>query len=121
LCQFLTNDPKSPLNRYSVGSDIDSVIDVRAVFQEPHMSLDTMSMPEILRPQKGRYGLIDYEKIFSVDHKLGDDIFQMRQLNKEQGCIVIVRPDQYVSAIYPLDAFNDLAEFFARFMLEKVD
>jgi phenol 2-monooxygenase len=42
-------------------------------------------------------------------------------LNKEQGCIVIVRPDQYVSAIYPLDAFNDLAEFFARFMLEKVD
>ena len=121
LCQFLTDDPKSPLNRYSVGSDIDSVIDVRAVFQEPHMSLDTMSMPEILRPQKGRYGLIDYEKIFSVDHKLGDDIFQMRQLNKEQGCIVIVRPDQYVSAIYPLDAFNDLAEFFARFMLEKVD
>ena len=46
------------------------------------------------------------------------DIFEMRGLNREQGCMVIVRPDQYIAHVLPLHGFNALADFFAAFMLE---
>ena len=33
--------------------------------------------------------------------------------------MVIVRPDQYVSNVLPLDAHDELAGFFGRFMLDR--
>jgi phenol 2-monooxygenase len=76
-------------------------------------------MPALLLPRKGRYGLIDYEKIFCADRKGGQDIFAMRGIDRAQGCMVVVRPDQYVAAILPLDAHAGLAGFFDRFMLAR--
>ena len=32
--------------------------------------------------------------------------------------MVVVRPDQYVAHVLPLDAYAELADFFAGFMLE---
>jgi phenol 2-monooxygenase len=36
----------------------------------------------------------------------------MRGINKEQGCIVIVRPDQYVADVLPLNDYSSLTAFF---------
>jgi phenol 2-monooxygenase len=33
--------------------------------------------------------------------------------------MVVVRPDQYVSHVLPLDAHPELADFFARFLLDR--
>ena len=74
-------------------------------------------MPSLLLPSKGRYGLRDYEKIFCPDPRPGHDIFDMRGIDRSQGCIVVVRPDQYVAHILPLDAHDALADFFDSFML----
>jgi len=41
----------------------------------------------------------------------------MRGIDRDQGCIVIVRPDQYVAHIVPLDVENELAGFFDGFMI----
>ena len=71
----------------------------------------------MLRPHKGRFGLCDYEKVFCADLKRSDDIFEMRGINRKKGCIVIVRPDQHVANILPLDAHTQLAEFFTGFLL----
>src|SRR4051812_14063223 len=118
LCAFLTASPRSPIRRFTPPyADIDSVIDLRAIFQQGHSDLDLMAMPSLLLPCKGHYGLRDYEKMFCPDRKLGQDIFDLRGINREQGCIVIVRPDQYVAHILPLDAHDALASFFDRFML----
>jgi len=92
--------------------DIDAVIDVRAVFQQGFRDLDYEQMPAMLRPHKGRYGLCDYEKVFCADLKSGDDIFDMRDVDRNRGCIVVVRPDQYVANILPLNSREDLAGFF---------
>ena len=54
-------------------------------------------MPALLLPQKGRYGLRDYEKMFCTDANGGHDIFEMRGIDREAGCMVVVRPDQYVA------------------------
>jgi phenol 2-monooxygenase (NADPH) len=118
LCGFLSESPKSPLKRHTpAGADIDSVIDVRGVFQQAHTELAIETMPQLLLPRKGRYGLIDYEKMFCPDLRSGHDIFAMRGIDRDKGCMVVVRPDQYVAHVLPLDAHAELAGFFNGFML----
>jgi phenol 2-monooxygenase (NADPH) len=118
LCKFLETG-ESPIKRYTPsGDDADSVIDVRAIFQQGHRDLAVTGMPPILLPRKGRFGLIDYEKMFCPDLKAGTDIFEMRGINREQGCMVVVRPDQYIAHVLPLHGFEALAGFFAVFMIE---
>jgi phenol 2-monooxygenase len=55
--------------------------------------------------------------MFCPDLKSGNDIFEMRGIDREQGCIVAVRPDQYVAHVLPLDAHAELAAFFGGFMV----
>nr|WP_250809188.1 FAD-binding monooxygenase [Neorhizobium tomejilense] len=119
LCDFLA-DSSSPVKRHTPsGADIDAVIDFRAVFQQAHRTLAVETMPTFLLPRKGRYGLRDYEKMFSPHLKSGHDIFDMRGIDREQGCMVVVRPDQYVAHVLPLDAHAELAAFFDGFMLPR--
>ncbi|HEU0058623.1 MAG TPA: FAD-binding monooxygenase [Hyphomicrobiaceae bacterium] len=120
LCDFLDAAPRSPIRTYTpTGADIDSVIDVRAIFQEPHRELSLHTMPALLLPRKGRFGLRDYEKLFCPDLKSGNDVFDLRGIDRDRGCLVVVRPDQYVAHVLPLDAYADLASFFDRFMLAR--
>jgi phenol 2-monooxygenase len=40
----------------------------------------------------------------------------MRGIDRDGGCMVVVRPDQFVAHILPLDAHAELATFFDGFM-----
>jgi phenol 2-monooxygenase len=116
LCRYLAEDAGSPLRRFGeAGTDMDALIDLRAVFQQHHHDLDYTALPSFLRPPKGRYGLMDYEKAFCADQSQGD-VFDMRGINRETGCLVVVRPDQHVAQILPLHGFDALAAFFDGFM-----
>ncbi len=118
FCRFLAEQPNSPVLRHTpAGEDIDAVIDVRAILQQGHRELDLGSMPPFLLPKKGRYGLIDYEKLFCPDLKNRQDIFELRGIDRVRGSIIVVRPDQYVAHVQPLDAFEELAGYFGGFML----
>lgn len=118
LCAFLQDGAESPVRRFTrPGEDIDAVIDLRAVFQQHFRDLDLAAMPPLLRPGKGRYGLCDYEKVFCADLKIGEDIFTMRGIDRARGCMVVVRPDQHVAHLLPLDDHAALAAFFAGFLL----
>ena len=117
LCQYLVNDPHSPLQRHTPeGANIDAVIDVRAIFQQPHRGLNLGAMPTLLLPKKGSLGLVDYEKTFCPDLKNGQNIFTMRGVDATSGAMVVVRPDQYIALVLPLDAVKETADFFASFM-----
>jgi len=65
----------------------------------------------------GRYGLRDYEKLFCAELRSEDDIFERSGIDRKDGCIVIVRPDQFVANVLPLDGVSELAAFFDRFMI----
>ena len=120
LADFLAESPNSPIRRFTPpGADIDSIIDVRAVYQQGHRELKVEQLPSILLPRKGRFGLIDYEKAYSPDLRSRMDIFDLRGIDREQGAIVVVRPDQYVSNVLPLDAHDELGGFFAGFLLDQ--
>ena len=119
LCAFLSESPESPVKRFTaVGADVDSIIDVRAVFQQSHHMLAVTAMPELLFPSKGRYGLHDYEKGFCALSDESQNIYALRGINRQQGCLVVVRPDQYIAQVLPLDDIAALAAFFAGFMLD---
>jgi phenol 2-monooxygenase len=118
LCDFLADAPDSPVRRFTPATaDVDSVIDVRAVLQQEHRTLAIERMPPFLLPHKGRYGLVDYEKMFCPDLKGGANIFDMRGIDGE-GCMVVVRPDQHIGHILPIDAHAEMVGFFDLFMRE---
>lgn len=120
LCEFLAKSPGSPIRRYTpTGADIDTVFDLRVVCQQGFRDLSLDNFPSFLWPRKGRYGLRDYEKVFCADRKGGQDIFDIRGIDREQGCLVVVRPDQHVAQVLPLEAHDELAAFFANFMLDQ--
>jgi 2-polyprenyl-6-methoxyphenol hydroxylase-like FAD-dependent oxidoreductase len=122
LCSYLTQSHDSPLKRYTpAGADIDAVFDVRAVFQQSHHTLAVTAMPELLFPPKGKYGLRDYEKAFCALENTKHNIYAMRGIDKQKGCLVVVRPDQYIAQVLPLGAAEELAAFFGGFMIDQTN
>ena len=119
FCTYLRQAPSSPVRTFTPdGADDDAVIDVRAILQQGHQELEPGDLPEFLFPCKAPLGMVDYEKAFTVD--AANDIFEARGINREHGAIVVVRPDQYVAQVLPLDAHAELAEFFAGVMVVPV-
>jgi phenol 2-monooxygenase len=127
LSAFLLDDVKSPLRCYTDrNDDPDAVIDCRVVFQQAHDAIETGDVPTAFLPRKGRFELIDYEKAFSAGlvqrtlqpHPQESDIFDLRGINRQAGCMLIVRPDQFVADVLPIDAFDLLANYFSQVLLE---
>jgi phenol 2-monooxygenase len=117
LCAFLLADPRSPVLRHTPNdADIDAAFDVRAVLQHGHRTLTIRDVPPLLRPTKGRLGLVDHEKVFCPD-PTGPDIFDLRGVDRDRGVLIVVRPDQHIGHVLPLDAVDELTAFFAAFML----
>ena len=117
LCSFLSESAQSPLKRYTpAGADIDAVFDVRAVFQQSHHTLPITALSGLLFPPKGRYGMRDYEKAFCALAEEKQSIYTLRNIDREHGCLVVVRPDQYIAHILPLGDTDALAAFFGGFM-----
>ncbi|MBR9866096.1 MAG: 3-hydroxybenzoate 4-monooxygenase [Oceanospirillales bacterium] len=114
LVQFLAQSADSPVKKYTPeGADVDAVIDVYAVFQQQDLAIENLS--DFLWPAKGKYGLRDYEKVFYAEE--GNDIFEQRGIDRSGGCMVVVRPDQHVANILPLNACDQLSDFFDGFMI----
>jgi 2-polyprenyl-6-methoxyphenol hydroxylase-like FAD-dependent oxidoreductase len=115
LMQWLGGASDSPIQRFTrSGADIDSLMDVRAVFQQSHHDLPITAMPSMLFPPKGKLGLRDYEKAFCALVGSQQDIYAMRGVDRAQGCMVLVRPDQYIADVLPLANTHELSAFFAK-------
>jgi 3-hydroxybenzoate 4-monooxygenase len=59
------------------------------------------------RPARLREGVLP-------DLKNGPDIFDLRGIDRAQGALVVVRPDQYIAHVLPLDAHGELADVLRR-------
>ena len=124
ICDFLEHDLIPTFT--PTAADIDSIIDVRAVFQQSRQTFQITDLPSLLMPHKGRLGLQDYEKAYTDEPSYGfgfGEIYKTRGISRESGCIVVVRPDQYVSAVMPLteeEATGLLSDFFGGFMMNRI-
>jgi len=116
LASWLSSSPESPLAATPAGADPDAWFDVKVIYQQDHTAVDLGAVPELFLPRVGPFGLIDYEKVYAAD--ADDDIFAVRGIDRA-GAIVVVRPDQYVSAVLPLAATDELAAFFRPVLLSR--
>ena len=114
--KFLANSTSSPVTKYTPsGCDVDSIIDTYATFQQ--QDLEMHDLHYYLWPAKGKYGLRDYEKVFHA--QVGNDVYDLRGINRKSGCVVVVRPDQHIANILPVSAHAELSDFFDAFMIEQ--
>ncbi|TKX22036.1 FAD-binding domain-containing protein 32 [Elsinoe australis] len=154
LCDYLLNSPSSPINeyRYSIRradeltnghsqqdgkeeSESESIIEVLAILQQSHDELHASiqesgsTLPAILIPKKGRYGLANLHNVFCDEKPYYNiwgatmewkSMYEARGVSKDEGAMIVVRPDGYVAAVFPLDLKDEghelLEKFFAGFM-----
>ncbi|WP_432502871.1 FAD-binding monooxygenase [Kineococcus arenarius] len=110
LAQWLSTAAGSPLAATPTGADLDAWFDVKVVYQQAHPEVDTTAVPEVFKPRTGPFQLIDHEKVYAADPAA--DVFDVRGVDRG-GAVVVVRPDQYVANVLPLDAHAELAAYFA--------
>ncbi|MCW4456786.1 FAD-binding monooxygenase [Microbacterium sp. MPKO10] len=108
---WMLDGDNSPVTRFTPeGDDIDSLFDVKVIYQQKLDGIDLGDVPTIFLPHGGPFQLVDYEKVYGALE--GDDIFDERGISRD-GAVVVVRPDQYVAHVLPLQATDELTDFFA--------
>lgn len=115
--EWMATSPDSPVLAHARDGDaLDALLDVKVVYQQRHVDVDITAVPALFLPRTGPFALVDYEKVFAAHPD--DDVYDQRGVDRD-GCVVVVRPDQYVAAVLPLDATADLAAFFRRHLLVR--
>ncbi|KAI1642261.1 putative phenol 2-monooxygenase [Daldinia loculata] len=104
---FRTFNPTSP--------PLDMVIEVLTIHSAKRTETDLIrDFPEILHPFNPHTGW-DYDKVFVDDasyHEGVGDAYMKYGVDKERGCVVVARPDQYVGWVGDLEDFDDLQRYF---------
>jgi len=115
FCQKL-DDGKSFLHAVTPpGAAIDSVIEVLTIHSSKRTETELLrDFPDILHPFNKHTGW-DYDKVYVDDetyHEGFGDAYVNYGVDKQRGCVVIVRPDQYVGWVGDLEEFDKLQQYF---------
>ncbi|MGZ8805283.1 MAG: FAD-dependent monooxygenase [Microbacterium sp.] len=113
--------PESPIARHTpAGADVDAVFDVKVIYPTSFEEIDITRVPSLFTPVTGPLALTDWEKVYAAGPSAWTsvDIFAERELSRD-GVVVVVRPDQYVAAVLPLSATDELAGFFEGALLPQ--
>lgn len=115
LCAALAA-PGSFLHRVTPpGQPIDSVIEMLTIHSSKRTDSELLrDFPEILHPFDEHSGW-DYNKVFVDDasyHEGFGDAYENYGVDKERGCVVVARPDQYVGWVGELEDVKALEAYF---------
>ncbi|ETI27668.1 hypothetical protein G647_00117 [Cladophialophora carrionii CBS 160.54] len=99
----------------------DSVFELLSVHSAPRQEVTIFDFPPVFHPWDDNDGW-DYWKIFVDDvsyHEGYGDAYNHYGVDREKGCAVILRPDQYVSWVGEMDDYESMEKFFSGFMVEQ--
>lgn len=104
------------LNRYKPEENgrLSSFFEVLTIHSSPREKVELLSLPDVFHPYSPEYGW-DYEKVYVDDvsyHEGHGHAYANYGIDPRKGCVVIVRPDQYVSWIGELEDVDDMNRFF---------
>lgn len=93
----------------------------KVIYPGGYDEIDVTRVPAIFRPRTGPLHLTDWEKVFAAapNRWNATDIYAERGISRD-GAVVVVRPDQYVAGVFPLDGMDgvqELAVFFDAWLL----
>ena len=104
-----------------VGKPTDSVIDVLMIHCAPRCEIELLDLPCIFHPFDSKIGY-DYDKVFVDDesyHEGHREAYKNYGVNRETGCVVLVRPDQHVGWIGELEDINEMDMYFSGILLPQ--
>jgi phenol 2-monooxygenase len=121
FCEALSS-PTSFLTRVTpTHAPIDSVIEILTLHSSPRTSVEFFThFPELLHPFSEEKGW-DYNKIFVDDvsyHEGVGDAYEGYGVDKEIGCVVVVRPDGYVAFRSEVEDVDGLERYFGGVLLD---
>lgn len=124
FCDKLEHDDSSFLNlQLHTGADGDafkarSYLNILTIHSAPRTLVELADFPELLHPFDQHNGW-DYEKIF-VDgesyYEPHGEAYAGYGVDKQRGCVLVVRPDQYIGWIGELEDVQDLEAYFLGFL-----
>ncbi|KAH8926311.1 hypothetical protein BT69DRAFT_1239221 [Atractiella rhizophila] len=119
LCAFL----EEMIGLYTPkGQDLDSVVEVLACIANETETIEWEDFPQILKPRKGAFGYMDYWKIYVDEqsyHEGHGQAYNYLGVAAEEGAVIILRPDHYVSMIQRLDSHASIGQFFAQVLVPQ--
>ena len=115
--------PDSVIRRYTPSEKpIDSVIEILVIHSALRQEVELLDIHEIFHPFDEKRGW-DYEKVFVDDlsyHQGHGEAYKNYGVDKERGCVVIARPDQYVGWIGEIEDVEDIDRYFSEVLIPQV-
>jgi phenol 2-monooxygenase len=115
FCDFVDAPDNFLRKATPAGAKIDSVIEILTIHSSKRTDTELLrDFPDILHPFDATFGW-DYEKVYVDDesyHEGFGDAYSNYGVDKERGCAVIVRPDQYVAWVGELEDVKEMDEYF---------
>ncbi len=120
FCQELEKPERFLRAATPSGAAVDSVIEVLTIHSSKRADVELLrDIPTILHPFDKHNGW-DYNKVFVDDISYHDGFgaaYDNYGVDKGRGCVVAVRPDQYVGWIGEIEDFDGLQKYFRGFLL----
>ena len=114
--------PDSFLGRFTPSNKPpDSVIEVLTIHSGPRIEIELLDLHPVFHPFDEKRGW-DYEKVFVDDvsyHEGHGEAYQNYGVDRERGCVVILRPDQYVAWVGELEDVHDMDRYFSGFLVPQ--
>jgi len=101
------------------GMPADSILETLVVLRGDRKSVEFDQIHAAFKPNLPDMPIASLHKIFFDDESWNwghDHAYETLGINPRVGCIIVARPDQYVSAVVRLRESAQLSEWFSRFM-----
>ncbi|CZT53489.1 probable 2-polyprenyl-6-methoxyphenol hydroxylase and related FAD-dependent oxidoreductases [Rhynchosporium secalis] len=120
LAAFLSSHD-GPARRFTQsGADIDSFIESIVVFQGRRIEMEQEQIPDCFWPATGKWAMRDLHKTFFDDESYNSGhgkVYERYGIDINEGAVVVIRPDQYISLITSMDDNEGISRFFERFAI----
>ncbi|KAJ5756831.1 hypothetical protein N7533_006374 [Penicillium manginii] len=114
------SSPDGPIRTFTPSShDTDSLIENIVIGHGKRYDVELEQIPECFYPMTGKNHTRDLHKIYYDDesHNQGHGhAYDVLGIDPKRGALIIVRPDQYVSAVMDLSDYTEIGNFFKGFL-----
>jgi phenol 2-monooxygenase len=114
----------APGKQHKVQASDNSLVQLFTIHSAKRTSLNLLDLPEVFYgPWDEQLGW-DYWKVFADDESLHEgfeDAYSKLGIDRDNGCLVVVRPDQHVSYIGDLEDIDRVKRFFEGCLLQPIE
>ncbi|KAJ5927833.1 hypothetical protein N7466_006789 [Penicillium verhagenii] len=109
-----------PIHKFTPTSQyVDSLIETIVIGHGKRHDVELEQIPESFYPLTGKNQTRDLHKIYFDDESYNrghGHAYEFLGIDPKEGALIIVRPDQYVSAVMGLDEYREIGKFFGGFL-----